>query len=53
MPDHEVIAVGVELVDVETGDLGVQSGAEFTGENLVPKALRGLDRDRVAGDQAE
>ncbi len=54
--DEEVVAVGVEGVDVQAGLGAGQVGAHLPGEDVVPQPLRGThivlvsgERDGVAG----
>lgn len=48
--DEEVVAVGVEGIDVEAGLGPVQAGAELAGEDLVAQALGGAYLVLVAGE---
>ena len=48
--DDQVVAVLVELVDVESGYRGVQGRAEFFGEDPVAQPLCGGDLPGVTGD---
>lgn len=48
--DEQVVAVRVEGVDVEAGLRGGQQGAELTGEDVVPQALRGSYVVLVTGE---